>query len=140
MYQIVVDTSVLIAALRSQRGASFRLLQIVGDPRWQSNISVPLALEYESIGKREAAKLGISESVIDDIVNMICETSRHHAVHFRLRPVLSDPDDDFILELAFVGRCDFIVTHNVADFRAAAPFGIRVVTPGEFLRTIGEKP
>ena len=71
---------------------------------------------------------------------MLCETSRHHAIHFRLRPELSDPDDEFMLELAFVVRCDFIVTHNVCDLRAAERFGIRVVKLGEFLRTMGEEP
>ena len=140
MYQIVIDTSVLIAALRSKRGASYQLFEMAGDARWQLNMSVALALEYEAIGKREANKLGIPESAIDDIVDMLCERSRHHAVPFRLRPALSDPDDEFLLELAFVARCDFIVTHNIRDLRGAEKFGIRVVTPGEFLRTMGVQP
>ncbi len=66
--------------------------------------------------------------------------SRHHAVRFRLRPEAPDPDDDFVLELAFVARCDFIVTHNVRHMRAAERFGIQVVTPGTFLGIMGEKP
>ena len=48
MQQIVIDTSVLIAALRSRRGASYRLLEMAGDTRWQLNISVALALEYDA--------------------------------------------------------------------------------------------
>src|SRR5579863_7751911 len=136
MRQIVIDTSVLIAALKSRRGASFRLLEMPGDARWQLNMSVALALEYEAIGKREANKLGIPDSAINDIVDMLCRKSRHHAIHFRLRPELPDPDDEFVLELAFAARCDFIVTHNVRDLKAAERFGIAVVTPGEFLGTI----
>lgn len=46
--QVVVDTSVLICAARSQKGASFALLSRVGDPTWQMNISSPLLLEYEA--------------------------------------------------------------------------------------------
>ncbi len=140
MQRIVIDTSVFIAALRSKRGASYRLLEMAGDARWQLNISVALALEYEAVGKREAQKLGIPDSAVDDIVDVLCETSQPHAVHFRLRPELPDPDDEFVLELAFVARCDFIVTHNVRDLRAAERFGIRVVTPGEFLRTMEVEP
>jgi predicted nucleic acid-binding protein len=98
MHQIVIDTSV--AALHSNRGASYRLLEMVDDSRWQLNVSVALALEYEAIGKREAAKLGISETAIDDIVDVLCETSRHHAVRYRLRPELSDPDDEPLVQLA----------------------------------------
>jgi putative PIN family toxin of toxin-antitoxin system len=140
MRRIVIDTNVFIAALRSRRGASYRLLEMAGDARWEVNMSVALALEYEAIGKREANRLGISASAIDDIVDVLCKTSRHHAVHFRLRPELSDPDDEFVLELAFVARCDFIVTHNVRHLRVAKRFGIGVVTPGEFLRTMGVEP
>ena len=140
MRSIVIDTSVLIAALKSKRGASYRLLEMTGGSRWQLNMSVALALEYEAIGKREANKLGIPDSAIDAIVDMLCRTSRHHSVHFRLRPELPDPDDEFLLELAFVARCDFIVTHNLRHLRAAERFGIAVVTPGQFLRTMGVKP
>jgi predicted nucleic acid-binding protein len=71
MAGIVIDTSVLVAALRSKRGASFRLLEMAGDSRVQLNISVALALEYEAIGKREAEKLGIPGWAIDDIVNVV---------------------------------------------------------------------
>jgi putative PIN family toxin of toxin-antitoxin system len=140
MQRIVIDTSVFVAALRSRRGASWRLLEMAGDARWQMHMSVALALEYEAVGKREAGKLGLSETVVDDIVDMLCKTSRHHAIHFRLRPELADPDDEFVLELAFIARCDFIVTHNVRHLRAAEDFGIGVVTPGQFLRTIGIQP
>jgi predicted nucleic acid-binding protein len=85
-------------------------------------------------------RLGIPESAIDAIVDMLCRTSRYHAIHFRLRPELPDLDDEFVLELAFAARCDLIVTHNVRDLRAAERFGIGVVTPGESLRTMGVKP
>ena len=135
----MLDTSVLIAALRSRKGASFRLLYLVGDPRWQTNISVALALEYESVGKREAAQIGIPVKVIDDIVDFLCAAGRRHAVPFRVRPVLPDPNDDFVLELAIAGRCDWIVTHNVKDFGPASVCGVRAVTPAEFLRTIAEE-
>ena len=93
-----IDTSVFIAALRSRRGASHRLLEMTGDSRWEHNMSVALALEYEAVGKREAGKLGIPISAIDDIVDMLCSTSRHHAVHFRLRPEAPDPGDEFVLD------------------------------------------
>jgi predicted nucleic acid-binding protein len=98
MHGIVIDTSVFIAALRSSRGASYRPLEMAGDLRWQMHLSVALALEYEAVGKREAAKLGIPDFAVDDIVDMLCQTSQHHAIHFRLRPELADPDDEFVLD------------------------------------------
>lgn len=139
-YQIVIDTSVFVSALRSRQGASFRLIDTIGDPRWQANISVTLALEYEEAGKRIASELGLSPSVIDDIVDMLCARSLRHGVPFRLRPTLRDPDDDFVLEIAVASRCDFLVTHNRADFEPASRFGIEILSPGEFLRRIEEEP
>ena len=44
---------------------------MAGDSRWQLNVSVALALEYEAVGKGEAAKLGLPETVIDDIVDAL---------------------------------------------------------------------
>jgi hypothetical protein len=45
-----------------------------------------------------------------------------------------------VLELAVEASCDFIVTHNTKDFRGVERFGIQAITPGEFLRRLGEKP
>src|SRR2546423_1715197 len=54
MQRAVVDTNVLVSALRSRRGASFRLISLLGDSQWQPVISVALILEYEAVGHREA--------------------------------------------------------------------------------------
>ena len=42
-----------------------------------------------------------------------------HLAH-RLRPQLLDPDDEFVLETAFHGKADSIVTFNLMDFAIAA--------------------
>lgn len=79
-----------------------------------------------------------SESTIDVIVRAFYFVGRETDIHFRLRPVLRDPGDEFILELAVAGRADAIITHNVRHFVGVERFGIRVMTPREFLRTIEE--
>ena len=138
VYQVVVDTNVLIAALRSRRGASYRLLSLIGDGRWQVNLSVPLVLEYEDVAKRPNSGLTLSVGEIDDILDFICSEANLREIFYLWRPVLPDSKDDFILELAVESRCDFIVTFNVRDFAGAEKFGIEVVTPQEFLRKLGE--
>jgi predicted nucleic acid-binding protein len=69
-----------------------------------------LVLEYEAVGRREANRLGIPNSAIDDIVDMLGHTSRHQAIHFRLLPEPADPDDEFVLELALTAQGDFVIT------------------------------
>jgi predicted nucleic acid-binding protein len=127
---------VLISGLRSRRGASFRLLSLIGDPRWQPVISVPLVLEYESVGKRES--FALEGWVIDALIDMLCAEARQSTTYFHWRPFLKDPADEFILDLAIASQCNFIVTHNTKDFSGAEQFGIKALNPGKFLRIIGE--
>ena len=134
MYSIVLDTNVVISALRSQRGASLAILRRIGDG-WVPLISVPPIVEYEAVGKRDAERLPIPESVVDTIVRAFCFAGREIAIYYRLRQVLPDPGDEFILELAVAGHADAIVTHNVRHFVGAEKFGLRVMTSREFLRT-----
>ena len=133
--QVVLDTNVIVSAMRSRRGASFAILRRLGQ-NWTALISVPLILEYEAVGKREAARLNIPQNVVDSIVQAFCYFGRETDVYFRLRPFLPDPGDEFILELAVAGSADCIVTHNVRHFLGADRFGIAVMTPREFLARI----
>src|SRR5437899_11681387 len=103
MYQVVLDTNVLVSALRSKRGASHRLIRLIGDARWQAIILVALVLEYKAVALRHCASLGIRASVATDIVDIFCAVGRQSPIHFRCHPSLPDPEDEFILELAVAG-------------------------------------
>ena len=90
MKRIVIDTNVFISALRSNRGASFRLLSLVGTERFDFCLSVPLILEFEAVAKREPGIFGLAPSEIDDILDYPCaavRTGRHekHALCFLRR-------------------------------------------------------
>lgn len=138
-YQVVIDTNVLIAALQSRRGASFKLLMLVGNAeKFEISVSVPLVLEYEDVAKRLLGQILLTEQDIDDIVDYLCQVGQHRKIYYLWRPLLKDPKDDMVLELAVTASCNFIITFNTRDFSGIEPFGIRVVTPQEFLREIGE--
>jgi len=136
--QIVIDTNVFVAALRSRRGASYRLLMLVDSGRFVVNVSVPLVLEYEDAAKRFLDQIHLSERDVGDIIDYVCAVARQRAIFYLWRPLLRDPKDDMVLELAVSADCEFIVTYNQRDFVGAEGFGIRVVTPRAFLREIGE--
>ena len=138
--QIVIDTNVLVSALRSMWGASHRLLSLVGSGRFDINLSVPLVLEYEEVCKRNLGPIPLTSADIDDVIDFLCRVANKHTVFYHWRPILNDPDDDMILELAAAAGCDAIITYNMADFRGTERFGIRVLTPLEFLQEIGELP
>ena len=110
--QIVIDTNVLVTAVRSNRGASFALLDRLGDSCWRPNVSTALVLEYESALKREFVRQGRNPALADDLLNVVLEVANRRAVFFRWQPFLPDPQDDFVLELAVASGARFIVTYN----------------------------
>lgn len=134
---IALDTSVLLAGLQSRRGASFKVLSLIGTGAFRLALSVPLALEYEEAAKRGARRLGLSYKDVDDVVEYLCRVADRRKIFFLWRPFLRDPDDDLVLELAVEAGCAYIVTHNLRDFEGVERFGLRAVTPKSFLDIIG---
>jgi len=136
--RIVIDTNVFISALRSRRGASYRLIMLLGGKQFEISVSVPLILEYEDAAKRLGREFGLTHADIEDILDYVCSVADLREIHYLWRPILKDPQDDHVLELAVVASAQFIVTYNRRDFTGAEKFGIKVVTPHEFLIRIGE--
>jgi putative PIN family toxin of toxin-antitoxin system len=135
MYELVFDTNVLVAALRSRHGASNELLRLVGRGIFRLNISVALALEYEDVLKREDMVPGYTASEVDVLLAYLFEVSNLAPIVLRKRPILRDPDDERILEVAV--QCGaVIVTHNTRDFTQAARLGVVVKTPAEILEIL----
>ena len=139
-YQVILDTNVVVAALRSKQGASYCLLKLLQkrDERWQINVSTALILEYEAVLKREIHRQGRDISVIDKFIDDIVSVANRHSVFYLLRPFLQDADDDFILELAFPSSADYIVTYNTKNFGQVKMFGVDVITPKILLQKIRE--
>ena len=136
--RIVLGTNVLVSALRSRNGASFRLLSIIDTGKFEVAISVPLVLEYEASAKKQSRETGLSYSDIDSIVDYICSIAKHYRIYYLWRPFLRDPKDDMILELAVVSNAKYIVTFNTDDFEGIEKFGLHAIKPREFLKEIGE--
>jgi putative PIN family toxin of toxin-antitoxin system len=137
MYEVVLDTNVLVTALRSRQGASFQIIRLVGQGSFRLNVSVALALEYEEVLKRADLLPGLSAVDIDRFLDFIFQSSNLVPSVYPNRPSLSDPDDELVLDLA-TQRDATILTYNKRDFAEATKRGVDVVTPGEFLALIRE--
>jgi len=95
-------------------------------------------LEYEDVLSRPESGISLSGQEIDAILDFICAEANLREIFYLWRPVLPDPKDDFILELAVEAQCDYIVTFNLRDFVGAEAFGVSVITPQQFLRKLEE--
>ena len=135
---IVIDTNVFISALRSRRGASFKLLSMLGGNAFDICVSVPLVLEYETLARRQARALGLDAATINDILDYVCHVALRRELFFLWRPFLKDPKDDLVLELAVESESEFIITFNRRDFAGIEKFGIEALSPKEFLQKLGE--
>jgi putative PIN family toxin of toxin-antitoxin system len=137
--RLVLDTDVIVAAMRSPSGASAALLKAARQGEVTLLASVPLALEYEAVCSEAehqlAAGLNAAQGAI--FVDAVVALSEPVKTHFLWRPQLRDPGDEMVLEAAVNGRADALVTFNVRDFGAApAHFGIEVLLPRDALKRI----
>lgn len=137
--QVVFDTNVVYSGLRSREGASFRVLGLVGTGRFEINLSVPLVLEYQDVCHRLVGVTPLTAEDVEAVIDYLCRVGNHRAVYYLWRPTLPDPGDDMILELAISSAAD-VVTFNAADFAGADRFGVRVLSPHQLLRELGEAP
>jgi len=134
---VVIDTNVLISALRSNQGASHKLLILLAENAFTPNISVPLFIEYEAVAKREGLLSGLTEEEINAILDYYLSQSNIRKIFYLWRPFLKDPKDDLVLEVAVESRSEYIITFNKKDFKGCNKFGIEVLTPQEFINVRG---
>lgn len=139
MWAYVLDTDVLVAAFRSETGASRRILLAALNRRFDLLISVPLMLKYEAVLSRpkHLKVSGASVEDVADVLDGLALVGKRVTFAFRWRPALPDPNDDMVLETAVNGQAHAIVTFNQRDFNpVAGRFGCLVMRPGEFLRVL----
>ena len=143
--RLVLDTTVMVAAIRSDRGASRFLLAsaLALDRRITLLVSVPLLFEYEAVlsRKEQLDAANLSAADLDDLLDAVVAVAEPVNLDFQWRPSLRDPDDDMVLETATNGQADAIVTFNKRDFGITSKqFAIAVLAPGEVLQTLELKP
>lgn len=136
---VVLDTSVLVAGLRSRNGGSNAVLEAVARRKVTMLASPPLFLEYEEVLLRPEQRevCGLSLEAVGEFLSELAAVVRPVQVHFRWRPQLVDPADEIVLEAAINGQAHAIVTHNTRHFtRAKEQFGILIWQPVDLLKRL----
>lgn len=130
--RLVFDINVVVAALRSDRGASRQLIISALDGKIKLLASVPLLFEYEAVLTRpeHLDASGLTSKDVNEILDGLAKVAVPVYLRFLWRPQLKDPADEMVLETAVNGEADGLVTFNVRHLaEAAREFGIRVMRP-----------
>lgn len=137
--KVVLDTDVMVAALRSAHGASRRCLLLGLERRMTLLISTPLLIEYEAVLTRPQHLLasGATAEDVALILDDVAASAQPVRLDFLWRPILRDADDEMVLETAVNGGADALATFNLVDLAvAAARFGIPAMRPGDLLNLV----
>jgi putative PIN family toxin of toxin-antitoxin system len=135
--RVVLDTSVVVAGLRSRLGGANAMLRLVAQKRIIALATPPLFLEYEEVLRRPEHRLahGLEPDQIDLLLQELSALIEPVDLHFRLRPQLSDPNDENGDRGSDQWKSPCLVAYNVADFfHAGQRFRIPALTPKQLLR------
>ena len=137
MLRLVLDTNMIVAALRSSDGASAELLRMLRKGKFAFLATPALFLEYEDVLKRPEQQLahGLNLDQVDQYLGALATMCEPVTLHFSWRPQLRDAADEMVLEAAVNGQADAIVTFNQKDFHPAAEmFGLQILPPREIVK------
>ncbi|MGE9266765.1 MAG: putative toxin-antitoxin system toxin component, PIN family [Verrucomicrobiales bacterium] len=129
----MIDTNVLVAALRSSSGASYQILLAADRGDFEVALSVPLLTEYDDVCHRPNSGIAIPPAAVYDVINRIAQVSKQQMIYYLWRSFLPDSKDDMVLEVAVAAGASHIITFNHKDLKPASEFGITVMKPSEFL-------
>ena len=138
--RIVLDTSVLVAAARSRNGASFKIVSMLPTPEIEIALTVAVYTEWQAVMSRpENLPPGATPDDALAFLRYLASIAHLQDVHFLWRPFSRDPDDDMIVECAVASGCEYIVTHNVKDFRRVEELKVQAITPAALLNLLRRK-
>jgi predicted nucleic acid-binding protein len=136
---MILDTDIVIAAIRSTKGASAEIIRRVLRGEFRIELTVAMALEYEAVAARNehlvAGELNATEAL--NLIDTLAALAQPVGIHFRWRPQLRDADDEMVLEAAINAQDRTIVTFNTKDFTMAADkYDVTLLKPRQLLENL----
>jgi putative PIN family toxin of toxin-antitoxin system len=112
MTPVVIDTNIVVSALRSDGGASREALRRALRGVYQPLFSNALWLEYEDLLGRAVGSDATTSGERREILAALAAAGRWVRIYCLWRPNLPDEADNHLIELAVAGGAKAIITHN----------------------------
>jgi len=109
--------------------------------RFEPALTIALYTEWQAVLTRpEHLPPGATAEMSLGYLRYLASIAHLQDVHFLWRPFLSDPNDDTVVECAVASGSQFIVTHNIKDFRRVEELKLQAVKPADFLNLLRTSP
>lgn len=140
---LTVDTNIWVSAFLTPRGYSARLKSYWQANRFDVVISPQLLAEISEVLERPRlqAKYQYTSNEIKKYLHLITELAETVQITSSLK-VCRDPDDNMLLETAFIGKATHLVsrdediTRDTDVSQYLAEYGIKAITIQRFLETL----
>lgn len=132
MQKIVIDTNVIVSALIQKNYPFLIIDELFLENKIQLCISEELMMEYfDVLSRPKFARFPDFANRAENILTEIGLKAEFYKPSIKL-DIISDQDDNMILELAEESDSDFIVTGNTNDFTMSAHKNTKIVSPKEY--------
>lgn len=132
MQKIVIDTNVIVSSIIQRGYPNFIINDLFIERKFQLCVSEELLTEYYEVLARPRFSKFLNffqkaESILAEIENRAIKFSPTITLD-----LISDDDDNMILELAHECSADFIITGNTTDFTFPTYNNTKIVTPKDY--------
>jgi hypothetical protein len=140
--RITLDTNVLVSAFISKTGYSARVLDIALTLEdVELVLSEEIVREFVQVMSRDELFIRFDHTLanVEELVKLLRKTSRMIKVRSELRAVREDPADNAILNTAYDGRCEFVVSgdHHLLNLKKFR--GISILSPKQMLDLLSRR-
>lgn len=117
----LLDTCIIVSALRSKQGASYQLLRQAVEGQLPIVMDFKLLAEYRDVLMRPDMRqaLVFEPTEIEMILARLVMVAEESRITFLWRPNLHDENDNYLVEIAVATQPCTIITHNIKDFQQA---------------------
>ena len=132
MQKVVIDTNILISALITRSYPYYIIFDLFLEQKVQLCISDDLLQEYYEVLNRPkfARYLDFINKAESLLANIELRAAKYSPTIKLL--IISDIDDNMLLELAHESEADFLITGNTNDFTMASYEQTKIVTPKDY--------
>ena len=135
MTRVVLDTNVLVSALIDDGKPRKLVLELLD--KYTVILSRQMLAELADVVSRN--KFSVTSGQVDRFLNSLVRMSQLMSDIARFKVVFEDPDDDVVLNTAYTGRAEFIVTgdRHLLDLKKFKK--TKIVTVNQMLEILMQK-